>query len=341
MNDDLDARQADDIFEPVPHELRRLAWTLDPPPAEAFADLPEWARTLIHHHSLGELDLDAVSEFALESPPADASSLLIGFEGTLIELLPGGLSRSVASGPKTVPGMGDWMYAKIVDYWDTRVGAIGRGGERLRALDDAGREAALSEIEAAVARHVEAMSDDWLIHTSVPFADDLYKAANWMGWWDDEMDQYLTASAGTFSRLLADRGIQIQYLVDNQWEDPTGAIELFSLWFRAAGFSFICPQDIAGQFAMRDGARNDNEIAARAPGYAAEARHEANVVAGECQELGGHFIHLDTDAASDSWTKALERRGAPGVVTIHRNAAPVPGSTIDVWRPDGYQPPAE
>lgn len=340
MNDDPDRPEASDLFQPVPHALRRLVWELDPPPTQAFTELPGWARTLVHHHSRDNLDLDRLVELALE-PPADDGSLSIGFEGSLIELFPGGESRSFASNPKTVPGMGDWMYAKLTDYWDTRVGAIERAAERLEALEEAGRAAALSEIEAAVTRHVEAMSDDWLIHVCLPFADDLYKAANWMGWWNADLEDYLAASAGTFSRLLADRGIQIQYLIDNQWEDPTAAIELFLLWFRAAGFNFICPQDLARQFAMRDGARGDDEIAARAPVYTAEARREANVVAGECQQLGGHFVHLDADSEPNSWDKALERRGAPGVVTIQRDAAPLPGSTVGVWNPEGYQSPAE
>jgi hypothetical protein len=340
MSNEFEASNADRIFRPVPDELRRLVAELKTPPDSEFAELPEWARKLVVCHSRGNLDRKAPSPFALEaSDGGEDESLMIGYEGVLIELLPGGLSRTAVATPKTPPG-GDWMHKKITDYWDTQVEAIEAACRRLEPLGGTERTRALTDIEDGIGEHVRVMSDEWLIHVSVPFADDLYKAANRAGWWGQDLHDYLVASGGTFSRLLADRGIQIQYLVDNQWPDPTEAIELFSVWFGAAGFSFVCPQDLAQQFALRDGARGEDEVAARAPSYAAEARRAANAFAGECQELGGHFMLLDTDSEGDSWDQALERRGAPGVVTIYRNAAPEAGSKVAAWFPEGFKSPA-
>jgi len=128
------------------------------------------------------------------------------------------------------------MYKRLTDHWDARVGAIESACRRLARLDPEERSGALEEIERAVTEHVRVLEHSHLVTASVVLADDLYEAATgWTGVWGQDPFDYLTASAGTLSRLLADRGIRIQYLIDNHWDDPADAIDLLKVWFGAAG----------------------------------------------------------------------------------------------------------
>jgi hypothetical protein len=332
--------EIEDLFKPLPDELRRKIEQLDPTPPDEPSGLPAWARTLIASHS--RLEFDPEKLFAPEaglSEATDEGGVMIAFEGVCIEFLPGGQSQSFVATPKQQPG-GDWMYPRLTDYWDTRVGAIEAASRRLNTLEAPQRDAALREIEAAVTEHVRVMSDESLVHAVAPFADDLYKAGSAIGWWGDDVHAYLKASAGTFSRLLSGRGFHIQYLVDNRWDDATRLLELFPEWYTAAGLVFCCPQVLIRHLARHDGITAEDEIAMQAPRYAAEARHVADQLVAKAQEEGRHFIHLDADWVESSFDKALERRGASGVITMFRNEAPEPGTKISVWPPQGFTYPS-
>jgi hypothetical protein len=322
----------EDLFRPLPVSLRELIERLDPAPSGSMGNLPDWATTLVCRHSDGTIDAAGLPGL---KRPSDPNSGVIGaleFEGVYIEFNHGGTSQAVVA-TKPEPA-GEWMHKRLTDYWDTRTGAIETACNRLASLDPEERVRSRDEIERAVVEHVRVLEDRHLIDASVPFVDDLYKAATrWAGSWGQDPFDYLTASAGTLSRLLVDRGLQIQYLVDNHWDDPVDAIELLKVWFGAAGFNFISPQDLARQLAMSDGAGSDEEVARRAPAYAAEARHEANEFTRECQELGGHLVVFDNDGEDETWRQALKRRGDPGVITIFRNAAPQPASKVTAWLP--------
>lgn len=325
----------DDLFRPLPPELEEVIDGLEPaPPGSMGASMPDWATTLIHHHASGTID---VAELPGLKRSTDPQSFVIGtleFAGAFIEFQHGGTVQALVASPEREPD-DSWMHKRLTDYWDTQVGAIEAACRRLAALDPAARADALAEIEQAVSEHVRVLEDDHLVTACVPFADDLYKAATgWTGGLGHDLFDYLKASAGTLGRLLVDRGIQIQYLIDNHWNDPTDAIELLKVWFGAAGFNFISPQDLAHQIAMSKGARGDEEVARQATGHLAEARREANELTRECQKLGGHLVVFDNDGEEETWNQALKRRGEAGVVTIFRNAAPVRGSKVTAWIPE-------
>lgn len=130
------------------------------------------------------------------------------------------------------------MYPRLTDYWDEQVGAIDTGAQRLAELPQDARQAALSAIQAAVTEHVRVVPDDLLAQAAVAFADDLYKAACGIDRWDDALDDYLAASAATMSARLTERGLHLQYLVDNAWQDLTKPLHLLPQWYQAAGFVY-------------------------------------------------------------------------------------------------------
>jgi hypothetical protein len=228
------------------------------------------------------------------------------------------------------------MLPKITDYWDEQVRAIDKAALELLELNDSEGERAASEIAASVREHVRVLPDEILIRATVPVLDDLYKAACATTRWDGGLETYLEASAGTFMGLLAERGFRCQYLVDNAWEDLTRPLELFPPWYQAAGLVYACPQSIARDLMQSDEPGTSNaELSTRMPMYIDEARDVIIQLVGRCISEGRHFTQLDANYVDGSFAQPFEHSGAAGVLTVFRNQAPEPGSTVDLWYPAG------
>lgn len=226
-----------------------------------------------------------------------------------------------------------WMYPRITDYWDERVGAIDAGAQRLANLPADVRPAALGAIETAVTEHVRVISDDLLAQVAVSFADDLYKAACGITRWDDALGGYLNASAATMCGQLTLRGFYLQYLVDNAWADMTKPLRLFPYWYQAAGFVYVCPAAVAAQLAAHDGGEPASDANDALKRYGSEARMLVNEVIARCQSDRRTLMQLDTDSTEHSFETAFSARGAAGVITVFRDAAPDPDTQVAAWLP--------
>ncbi|MGA7396798.1 MAG: hypothetical protein WBW62_05055, partial [Solirubrobacterales bacterium] len=242
----------EDIYRPLPDNARKNIEGLRQPVPNASSDLPDWARTLITHHTVLDVGVAELESLGLTNREAFEGRISIAYEGLRIDFLPGGKATAARANPETPPE-DEWMHPRITDYWETQTGAIEAAGRQLKSLDEEAITAALSHIVASIERHVGVLNDEYLVSASISFVDDLYKAASSTSEWDESIRVYLNASAGTFARLLSFRGIQIQSLVDNQWDDPARLIQLFPDWFRASGIVFISPQVLVRNLAERDG----------------------------------------------------------------------------------------
>lgn len=236
--------------------------------------------------------------------------------------------------------MEGWVRPHLTDYWDERVRAIDSAARELSPLGEPERQAALDQIAAAVARHVEALPDELLAKGTVAIVDDLYKAACATDRWDGSLADYLNASAGTFSRLLKERGLTVQYLVDNTWEDMSRPVRLFPDWFGACGFVYACPQKLLLDLIEADHPEAGTDPATLADRYIDEARAVASMLVRSCQEEGRHFVHLETDYVDGSFHADFSRCDAPGVLTVFRNEPAEPGTEVQVWFPEGLGGPA-
>ena len=225
------------------------------------------------------------------------------------------------------------MLPKITDYWDQQVEAISTMAGRLAALNSDARERALNGFVSAIARHVEAIPEPLLVSVAVVVADDLYKAACWIDRWDDSVNAYLSATAGQFWTLIADRGYTVRYLVDNTFETWERPLQLFPAWFAAANFVYVCPQAIAADLIKADGG-SDTTLKEQLPRYVAEARAVTEKVLARCRTEGRHYILLDLDYDERTLQSSLAERGRPGVITVFRNQAAEPGTTVALWAPE-------
>lgn len=328
----------DDVFLPLPDGSRRNIEGLRQPEPFADSNLPGWARTLITHHTVLDVGVAELESLGLTNLEATGDGIAIAYEGVRIDFQPGGQATASIATPME-PDADEWMHPRITDYWDERVGAIDAAGKRLDALSEEDREVALKEIAESVKRHEGVLNDEFLVSAAVSFVDDLYKSASNIDRWDQSLLLYLNASATTFARQLNHRGIRIQSLVDNAWDDPSRLIQLFPDWFRAAGIVFISPQALVRNLARRDGIEAEEEIIRLVPKYIDEARSVANTLIAQCQAEHRHFILVDADAIESSVDQPKTMVGTAGVLTVIRSEAPTPGSNVSVASPKGINFP--
>ena len=232
--------------------------------------------------------------------------------------------------------MGDWSLP-LVGYWDQQAHAINGGTLRLIELGAPERTAACGEIRRAVLEGVRALDDERLLKAAVTMVDDLYKYVNDAVLMDAALFEYLDAFGRTFTAAVRERGYVIRYVVDNTFSGidhlTVGPFDLFPRVFNAAGFVYVCPQQLALRLMEGDG------IAASAyeeavPRYIAEARMLADRLATQCLAEGRHFVFLEADYEDGALDAALAGDKAPGVLTVFRNEAPLPGTSVSITFPD-------
>jgi hypothetical protein len=237
------------------------------------------------------------------------------------------------------PEMSDWDF-HLIEYWDQRTGAIHRNARRLHRLGEPERAAACRQIQEAVSRRLHALTDSQLLQAAVSMVDDLYKLVNAEVLLDEALLAYLDAFARTFTTAVRARGYVIQYVVENQYAGVDflmrGPLDLFPTVFNAAGFVYVCPHQLAWRLMAADGVAAAEYARAFAL-YIAEARGVGDRLE-QCQATGRHFVFLEADYEEGALAAALQGAAAPGVLSVFRNDAPLPGSTVSVSFPSEKLP---
>lgn len=307
----------DAVHRPLPAGLRELVAGLPPRPLgdpPAYAHLPEWILALTYHHSNSSLDLKTLDEFAFE----DRGEIGLLYEGWGLDFLSGGRFRVYQFDPQP-SSRSPWMLAKIADYWDEQKTAITTFSSRLREMDSTGAAAACASIRQAVTAQVEMLDDELLALTAICVFEDLYRAACAIENWDESVEAYLEASAGTFTALLTERNLTVQYLVTHPWPGTGRPFAIFPAWYKAAGIPYCCPQlelDLRGE---------TDEIH--------EARAAIDEDVAEYRRHGISFVQLDLDPDDEPFREAMQHRGEERILTLLRDAPPTPGSKVKTWMP--------
>jgi hypothetical protein len=224
------------------------------------------------------------------------------------------------------------MLPKITDYWDQHVEAVSTMAGGLASLSYDARERTIADLEAAIARHLDVIPDSLMISVAAAVADDLYKAACWIDRWDDSINAYLSATAGTFWEITKNRGYSIHYLVDNTFESLERPLHLFPGWFASAGLVYACPYAIATRLLESDGG-SERELDEQLPRYDDEARSVTEQLLVRCRAEGRHYLLLDLDYREQTFQSSLAERGRTGVITVFRNQPADTGTTVSIWPP--------
>lgn len=224
-----------------------------------------------------------------------------------------------------------------IDYWDYNKKAILRTTQRLHKLEETDRKTACEEIRNKVRDYTDQLTDEQFLQMMVTMVDDLYKSVNDEVLLATALFEYLDAFGRTLTQVLRERGYVIQYIVENQFFDIDillrGPFDVFASFFQAAGFVYICPQQVI-PFLMQHDNIPATEYEKSVDKYINEARHISDKLVTECHENNLHYIFLEVDFQEGSLDVAMEKSGSPGVLNIFRNEAPVAGSQIAISFPE-------
>lgn len=232
--------------------------------------------------------------------------------------------------------MSEWKL-RLVDYWDQNIDAINTQVLRLSQLEPAERDLACTQISQTVAEQLAHLSDRQVQKAAVSMVDDLYKYVNDQVLMHTALLAYLDAVARTLITTLHQRGYQLHYVVENQFSGAEfilrGPCDLFPRIFQAAGLVYICPHALAWQLMQADGVIA-SDYAALIVTYLDEARGLANRLVRQCQVSSRSLIFLEVDYQHGALDEVLAGSGMPGVLSVIRQDAPLPGSTVAVRFPE-------
>ena len=232
--------------------------------------------------------------------------------------------------------MDNWDF-RLVDYWDQTTSAINRSTLRLSKLSEPERKAACGQIRDAVRMRVHDLADEQLLQAVVSMVDDLYKYVNEEVLMAAALFEYLDAFGRTLTQAVRERGYVIRYVVENQFSGVDflmlGPFDVFPRVFNAAGFVYICPQQLSLHLMQHDGLTASEYPRAIAQ-YITEARHVGDRMVIKCRDEGQHYVFLEVDYQEGVLDIALRGSGAPGVLSIFRDDAPVAGSEVFVGFPE-------
>jgi hypothetical protein len=232
--------------------------------------------------------------------------------------------------------MDNWDF-RLVGYWDQTTSAINRNTLRLSKLSEAERGTACDQIRDAVRMRVRDLADEQLLQAAVSMVDDLYRYVNDEVFMAAALFDYLEAFGRTFTQAVREKGYVIRYIVENQFSGVNflmlGPFDVFPKVFNATGFVYVCPQQLGVGLMEHDGiaASEYPRVITR---YTAEARLVGDTLVSKCQNDDRHYVFLEADYQEGALAMALSGRGAPGVLTIFRQDAPVPGSEVSVIFPE-------
>ncbi len=243
--------------------------------------------------------------------------------------------------------MSTWMMRRVSDYWDQpsgssfEQGAIHRLSRLVVELPPVERPEALKDVERSVARHCQALDDHSLTLAAFTLADDLYRGATVLTYWDEYLKDYLDAVCSPFWAALRERGYSLQYGIDNAYQNsPTGMagpLEWFPVWFGAAQVAYVCPQQ-AAVFLMESDGIDRALYHDRMEEYIREGREMARTAVTELHAERRNVVWLDTDATPgflDEVTASFER---PGVIGLVRTQPPTSGQDCALVLPPGPYP---
>jgi hypothetical protein len=226
-----------------------------------------------------------------------------------------------------------WDRPHLFEYWDQRDNAIAQSAAALNELDDNGVRFALERLTAHVIELARVAPQTLLAQTAFVMTDDLYKAACATPSWDSALAGYLTASAGAFTTLLTERGLTVEYVVDNSFapDNMQRPLTLFGPWFESAGFVYVCPQALAIELAEQTASSEEPAVDAHS---LAEARDMATELVRRCRQERRHYMYLDVDFQIDSVDFLINvTSDVPGVISVFRNQPPLPGTEVEVRLP--------
>jgi hypothetical protein len=234
-----------------------------------------------------------------------------------------------------VTDLGDWTFAGLVQYYDSNSDVVRESARRLAALEAPDKDRALAHIAATVQAHTARLRADGydIARVAVSVADDLYKTLAYARAWSPEATAYLRAVFGTFLAAATGWGVRVRYIVENTFPDSLDRPLIFyPNMFQQVGFVYVCPHEIAWRLAEHDGLLTADQAPTidNLARVAEEGRVVAHAAARQAIAAGRHLAYFEIDWQPGSLDPINALPTPPGTVVVFRNAAPTPGTTVQV-----------
>lgn len=238
--------------------------------------------------------------------------------------------------------MNDWDFTTLAYVWDANTRAIVKGGERLEAMDEEGRQRSLAALAERVLTLGRGLDDGQLLGAAYIMAEDLYKSIFNDFYWTPDVYAYISLTAGVVMRLVDERGLALHYVVDSTQPEANQAagIETVPAIFSAAGFAVTGPQIMAAQAARQIGEEPDAAVIQR---YRELGSQMADLVIARCHQdrrSSAYFnFDLDDDTPELNLEVAISPRNTSRTLLVLRTEAPAPGSSANVFPPSDLKIP--
>ena len=257
------------------------------------------------------------------------------------ELAKQAVARRTAASERDTTRSKQWEFPVITDFWEHRTEAVRSGAKRLAELPPDDRGESLAELGEQVLAHVAGLDQGRLLATAWIMAEDLYKSVFNGLTWNRDVADYLKGSAGVLISEMRQRGLALDYVIDNAISaaDFVHLLRTAPAIFRDAGLTVAAPPSWALSLMEEDGRQPD--IAA-IPAYMAKASDIADSIVSRCQDEHRSFVFLNL-AVSDgpkskiSFAIALSEAHEPNTIVVFRQQPPLAGTTSEVFLPPGMR----
>ncbi len=221
----------------------------------------------------------------------------------------------------------NWNVGKITDYFDNRnqnnIWEYSQEYAKLSMEEKPKVDALLRDNIQGYLDYIESMRQpDLLRMIAGTIVDDIYRSANLLYYYSDDVADYLRATSAVIMNWYSKRGIQIHYMSNNTYSDMQRPLIVFPMMFKRSGLLFICPQHIAWQEMEKRDILIEH-FCLYFKDFEKSSRDEASDLIQRCCESGVHYIHLDIDGGLPSFEKEIrDCRGKKGHYLFFKEEAP-------------------
>lgn len=235
----------------------------------------------------------------------------------------------------------------LAAYWDWQSDAVLRWGRLAESLDEETRAMWLEAQGLRLMDRLAPLTDRQAAAVGVVLAEDLYRTVAML---TEPAPPgalvWLEATAAPVLALLAERGLCLHYLIENDVGPALGGpLLIYPEWFRAAGLAYVCPHHMVWTLEVEDQGRNPDEVLAHLPDLLPDAWGMVPGIVRRLRAATQPVVVLDPGADGGprpdlaailglGTTTGPGGDGAEeGVLGVWRDQAPTPGSAPRVFLP--------
>ena len=227
----------------------------------------------------------------------------------------------------------DWELGKATDYFDNRtMNCIWEYSQEYGKLSMIERPM----VDLLIKHRIEGWLDQissyneaLLPMVAASIVDDIYRSTNLSYYFNEDVVDYLNATAKVVMNWYSKHGFQIQYMTNNSFSDMLRPLVVFPRFFSKTGLLYLCPQYYAWEQMEKKGIPIEH-FPLYYRDYVAEATNAMRELAIRCCMAGAHYVHLDVDAGPEPFDADFAYKSNLKQVQVFRKEAPQDSSKFEI-----------